>query len=143
VSGRWVRLDATNDNNSLFTAAGQPAISSDGTLSYTPAANASGTATVTLKATDDGGTEGGGADASAAKTFAITVKAVNGAPTEEVAAGGQCATSGTGGRINLTVGDVESAPGALALSATSSNQSLVPNSGLSAGSSGATRTRTI
>ena len=47
-------------------AGGQPAVAADGTLTYTPAADASGTATVTLRAVDDGGTADGGADMSAA-----------------------------------------------------------------------------
>jgi hypothetical protein len=42
-------------------------------LSFTPAAGASGTATVTVQAKDTGGTEGGGADTSAPQTFAITI----------------------------------------------------------------------
>jgi len=68
-----------NDNNSLFAA--QPAISPDGTLRYTPAANAHGAATVSVTLKDDGGTANGGVDTSAAQTFAITVNAVNDAPS--------------------------------------------------------------
>lgn len=56
---------------SLFSA--QPAISATGTLTYTPAIGQSGTATVTVKAKDNGGTAGGGSDTSAAQTFTITV----------------------------------------------------------------------
>ena len=37
--------------HSLFTAAGQPKISPDGTLTYTPAKDANGSATVSVKAT--------------------------------------------------------------------------------------------
>ncbi len=40
-------------NNSLFSA--QPAVSPDGTLTYTPAANESGSATVFVSLSDDGG----------------------------------------------------------------------------------------
>ena len=130
----------TNDNNSLFTSIGQPAISSDGTLTYTPAPDASGSAIVTVVLRDDGGPANGGVDNSAAQTFQITVTPVNDAPTVVVAAGGQC---GTSGQINLTVSDVESAASTLTLSATSSNQNLVPNSGLSVGGSGASRTLTV
>jgi VCBS repeat-containing protein len=142
-SSQKVSFKLTNDNNSLFTASGQPKISPGGTLTYTPAKDANGRATVTVKATDDGGTANGGVDTSAAQTFTITVNPVNDAPTVEVAAGGQCGTSGTSGQINLTVADVESAPGALTLSATSSNQNLVPNSGLSVDGSGANHTLTV
>src|SRR4029079_11785461 len=68
-----------NSNPNLFLVA--PAVSPAGTLTYTPAANVSGTAKVTLVATDTGGTANGGADTSAAVSFAITVTAVNDAPT--------------------------------------------------------------
>ena len=53
----------------------------DGTLTYTPAADANGTATVTIYAQDNGGTANGGVDTSAPQTFAINVTAVNDAPT--------------------------------------------------------------
>jgi hypothetical protein len=79
-STQKVSFDATNDKYSLFTATGQPAISSDGTLTYTPAKDANGNATVTVKATDDGGTQDGGVNASAAQTFKITVNPVNDNP---------------------------------------------------------------
>lgn len=79
-SGQQVSFEVTNDHDSLFTSAGQPAISSDGTLTYTPAADASGQATVSVKATDDGGTADGGVDTSDAQTFEITVNALNDEP---------------------------------------------------------------
>ena len=142
-ASQQVSFVVTNDNNSLFTSTGKPAISSEGTLTYTPAPDASGSATVTVVLRDDGGPANGGVDTSAAQTFQITVTPVNDAPTVAVAAGGQCGTNGTSGQINLTVADVESAPGSLTLSATSSNQNLVPNSGLSVGGSGANRTLAV
>jgi VCBS repeat-containing protein len=74
-----VTFTATNDNNPLFSV--QPAISSTGTLTYTPAANAFGSATVTLTLKDNGGTANGGADTSAPQTFLITVTPVNDAPS--------------------------------------------------------------
>jgi hypothetical protein len=74
-----VSFVVTNDNNALFSA--QPAVSSTGTLTYTPAANANGTATVSVYAQDDGGTANGGDDTSPTQTFTITVGAVNDAPS--------------------------------------------------------------
>ena len=63
-SGQTVSFIVTgNSNPSLFSAA--PAVSSSGTLTYTPAANAFGSATITLKAKDTGGTANGGVDESA------------------------------------------------------------------------------
>jgi hypothetical protein len=69
----------TNSNNLLFAV--QPAITVNGTLSFTPAANANGSATVTVQLHDNGGTSGGGVDTSAPQTFTINVTAVNDAPS--------------------------------------------------------------
>ena len=69
----------SNNNNSLFSV--QPSISPDGTLTYTPASNAHGSATVTVRLQDNGGTAGGGVDTSALQTFTITVLSVNDAPS--------------------------------------------------------------
>ena len=77
-AGQVVAFLVTNDNNSLFES--QPAIAPDGTLTFTPAANANGSAIVTVRARDDGGTAGGGTDTSAAQTFTIAVQAVNDPP---------------------------------------------------------------
>ena len=49
-------------------------------LTYTPATNASGTATITVVLKDNGGTANGGVDTSAPQTFMITVTGVNHAP---------------------------------------------------------------
>ena len=69
----------SNDNNALF--ASQPVIAPNGTLTYTPMANTSGSATVSVRIHDDGGTTDGGADTSAVQTFSITVNPGNDAPT--------------------------------------------------------------
>src|SRR5262249_18524713 len=68
----------SNNNSALFAM--QPAISPTGTLTYTPAANTNGSATVTVQLHDNGGTANGGIETSAAQTFPITVTAVNDAP---------------------------------------------------------------
>jgi hypothetical protein len=78
-SGQTVAFQVSNDNNALFSA--QPAISPAGVLTFTTAANAFGSATVTVTLSDDGGTANGGVDTSAAVTFTITVTAVNDPPT--------------------------------------------------------------
>ncbi|GIV96622.1 MAG: hypothetical protein KatS3mg057_1279 [Herpetosiphonaceae bacterium] len=69
----------SNDNNALFST--QPAIDSAGTLTFTPAANAYGSATVTVQLQDDGGTLNSGKDTSGQQTFTITVDEVNDPPT--------------------------------------------------------------
>jgi len=68
----------TNDNNELFTA--QPAISANGTLTYTPAPDASGSANVTVQLHDNGGIENDGQDTSPEQYFTITVEPVNDPP---------------------------------------------------------------
>src|SRR5262249_29566098 len=70
----------TNNTNSALFSAG-PAVSPTGVLTYTPAANANGNATITLKVTDSGGTANGGVDASPPQSFTITVTPVNDAPS--------------------------------------------------------------
>ena len=69
-SAQTLNFIVTNDNNALFSV--QPAIRR-GTLTYTPAANAFGSATVTVQIHDNGGTANGGVDTSAPQTFTITV----------------------------------------------------------------------
>src|SRR5215208_4469169 len=78
--GQTVDFQVTNDNNGLFAAGGQPSVTPNGTLTYTPAADKNGSATVTVKAKDSAGTENGGVDESGEQTFKINVAAVNDAP---------------------------------------------------------------
>jgi hypothetical protein len=70
----------TNNTNAALFAAG-PAVSATGELTYTPAANANGTATITLRLDDNGGTANGGVNQSGTQTFDITITAVNDAPS--------------------------------------------------------------
>jgi hypothetical protein len=67
-----------NTNPGLFAAA--PAVTATGDLSFTPAADANGTATLTLVLADNGGTANSGVDTSASQTFVVSVTAVNDAP---------------------------------------------------------------
>ena len=68
----------TNNNNPLFSV--QPAVSADGTLTYTPAGS-TGVATVSVRIHDNGGTANGGSDLSAVQTFTITITADTTGPT--------------------------------------------------------------
>ena len=73
-------VSVSNANAALFSV--QPAIDlATGDLSYTPAANANGSAVVTVSVTDNGGTANGGNNTSPAQTFTITVNPVNDAPS--------------------------------------------------------------
>src|SRR5207244_3543886 len=76
-TGQAVNFIVSNTNNALFSV--QPAVSPTGTLTYTSALNANGSATVTVQIHDDGGTSNG-VDTSLPQTFTITVTAVNDAP---------------------------------------------------------------
>ena len=69
--GQNLTFNVTADNYGIFAVA--PAISADGTLTFTPAAASSGSATVSVTLTDDGGTANGGDDTSSTKEFTITV----------------------------------------------------------------------
>ncbi len=70
-AAQTLAFTTTNTDTALFSA--QPAISATGTLTYTPAANAKGSTTVTVTLKDNGGTLNGGVDTSAAQSFMITV----------------------------------------------------------------------
>ena len=58
-----------------------PTITADGFLQFRPAPNDHGTATVTVRGRDNGGTANGGSDTSVPRTFTITVRSVGDAPT--------------------------------------------------------------
>jgi hypothetical protein len=60
-----------NDNPLLFAVA--PAISSNGTLTFTPATDKFGVAHVSFRVRDTGGVANGGVDTSAPQTVTITV----------------------------------------------------------------------
>jgi D-arabinose 5-phosphate isomerase GutQ len=70
-SGQAVNFIVTNNNNALFST--QPAVSPSGTLTYQSALNATGSATVSVRVHDNGGTANGGVDTSGIQTFTITV----------------------------------------------------------------------
>ncbi len=69
-------LTSTN-NDALFAVT--PSVAPNGALTYTPAAGATGSVTVTVKLRDNGGTANGGVDTSASQTFTINLTPV--APT--------------------------------------------------------------
>jgi len=107
-----------NTNAPLFAAA--PAVAANGSLTFTPAADASGTATISLRARDTGGTANGGVDASAVQTFTITVSAVNDAPVAS-GASGSVAQGAAPGTPVVTVGATDVDGPALAYAITAGN----------------------
>jgi len=70
-AGQALNFIVSNNNTGLFSV--QPAIAANGTLTYTPAAGATGSATVTVQLHDNGGTANGGVDTSAAQALTITI----------------------------------------------------------------------
>jgi hypothetical protein len=71
-AGQVLNFIVTSDNSGLFDV--QPTVQPDGTLKFTPAAGSAGSATVTVRLHDSGGSVGGGEDTSAPQTFSITVR---------------------------------------------------------------------
>ncbi len=117
----------TNNNNSLFST--QPSVSPDGTLTYTPAADMNGSATVTLYVTDDGGIANDSVDTSAAQTFTITVTAVNDAPSftkgdNQTVLEDAAAQTVTGWATAISTGPSDESGQTLSFNVTNNNNSL-------------------
>ena len=126
-NGQTVTFLVNNDNNSLFSV--QPAIAEDGTLSYTPAPNANGAATVEIALQDNGGIENGGIDTSATQTFLISVVAVNDAPSfakgaNETAAEDSGAQTGNGWATDISAGPADEIGQTVSFAVTNDNSDL-------------------
>lgn len=104
-------------------------------LSITPAANQNGTATITVSVSDG--------NLTATDTLALTVTAVNDAPTISDIPNRGTPTGTSTGAIAFTIGDVDTALTGLTVTAASDNQTLVPDANLLLGGSGASRTLTV
>lgn len=103
-------------------------------IAVTAASGLTGTATVTLTVTD-------GEALTASSSFMVVVTAANTRPTLTALQGFQIVSPGqTPSAVSFTVGDAETAVGALRVVATSSNTGLVPNANLTLGGSGGSRT---
>ncbi|HYT89992.1 MAG TPA: DUF4214 domain-containing protein, partial [Gemmataceae bacterium] len=75
-----VTFQVVGDSNPALFAA-PPFVDQAGNLFFTPAANANGSAVITVQMLDDGGTANGGANLTAPQTFTIFVVPVNDAPS--------------------------------------------------------------
>ena len=105
-------------------------------LVYAPGANFNGSDSFTFKAND-------GELDSAPATVLITVTPVNDAPTISEILDQTTPKRTPIGPIEFTVGDVDNAADVLSVSATSDNPTLVPDSNIVLGGSGANRTVTV
>lgn len=106
-----------------------------GSLRLAPAANASGTAVITVTV-DDGQSENN----TTSRQFTVIVEPVNDSPTISNLPDQSIDQNETTSTLAFTVGDAESPAGTLTLAASSSDQTLVPNSNIVLGGSGANRT---
>ena len=77
-TAQTVSFNVVADNSALFST--QPAVAPSGTLTFTAAAHATGSTTISVTPQDDGGTAGGGINTAAAQTFTITIR-LNTAPS--------------------------------------------------------------
>ncbi len=105
------------------------------TVTVTPAANLAGSTTIRITVSDG--------VASAFDEFVLGFPAVNDAPTISNIISQTFSEDTSTGAIGFTVGDVETAPGSLTLTGTSSNTALVPVANIDFGGSGAARTVTV
>lgn len=91
-SGQTVSFIVTT-SSTIFSVA--PAVSANGTLTFTTAPDANGTANISVRIVDDGGTANGGVNQSALQNFTITLNALNDAPVVGGAFSGPIADTAT------------------------------------------------
>ncbi|MFZ4596123.1 MAG: tandem-95 repeat protein, partial [Verrucomicrobiaceae bacterium] len=94
-SSQTVSFTVTNSNNALFGV--QPTMDASGTLTFTSAADAHGSATVSVVAVDSGGIDNGGVNTSAAQTFTLSIGPVNDAPI--------ITSNGGGGTASISIAE--------------------------------------
>ena len=133
-----LNLTATSSNTALVPNANITLGGSGSarTVLVTPVANASGTTTITLTVTDANGL-------TATDTFTVTVNATNDNPTISAVADVTTNINTQAGPLNVTIADQETAAGSLTLSATSNNQAVVADNGITLGGSAGARTVTV
>ncbi len=137
-------IDTPTDNLTVSVTSSNQGLLPDGnlvvggsgatrSLSFTPALNAFGTATLTVTVQDgDGG--------MITEDFKVTVNSVNDLPVIGPISNVVTDEDTPSGAVPFTVSDVETAAGALTLSAVSSNQAVVPVTGITFGGSDGART---
>ncbi len=134
-----ITITATSSSPAVVSA---PVVSytrpaTTGSLVLNPVANASGTATITVRVTD-----GATSNNVTVRTFTVTVTAANDLPSiGDVPA--QMTLEDVPVTVAFTVSDVETAANSLTLNAMSFNEEVVGNSGFTFGGTGNNRTLTI
>jgi VCBS repeat-containing protein len=128
-----VDLDALTTELVSNVSNGTLTLNANGSFSYVPDADFSGSDSFTYNATDS-------LLDSNVVTVSITVDAVNDAPTISDVADQSTNEDTATGAIGITVGDVDNAAAGLVVTASSSNQALVTDANLVLGGSGTGRT---
>ncbi len=137
-AGQAVTFTISGNTNSAIFAI-QPTVSSNGTLTFTPAPGASGLSTITIVAQDNGGTAGGGVDVSAPQSFTITV--LNNSPPTITPINDINVNENAGPQVvNLTGITAGGEAQTLSVTATSSNPAFIPNPSISYTSANTTGT---
>jgi hypothetical protein len=128
-------ITATSGNQTLVPNANLVlgGVGANRTLKITPALNQFGSALITVTVTD-------GDTLTATDTFTLTVNSVNDLPTISDIPNTTINEDNATGDLAFTVGDVETAVDSLIISATSNNQTIVPNANITLGGSGTNRT---
>src|SRR5207249_3544804 len=128
VTGHSSNQGLVPDGNIVFGGSGP-----NRTLTLMPAANQSGTATITITVADPDG-------ASASRSFVLTVNSVNDLPRISQFADQVTAENTPTAAVPFTVGDVETPAEGLRLIGGSSNTNLVPNENIVFGGVGPDQT---
>ncbi|MSR77905.1 MAG: hypothetical protein EXS63_06760 [Candidatus Omnitrophica bacterium] len=137
TNANLLSLSAVSSNTSLIDSTGITFGGSGAsrTITLKPKADQSGSAQITVSVSD-------GVNISD-RTFALTVNPINDAPTISTISDVTIRAGVSGGAISLTVADLETFAGSLAVTGSSSNSAVVDQAGIVFGGSGANRTLTI
>ncbi|NOS68618.1 MAG: hypothetical protein HOP33_01630 [Verrucomicrobia bacterium] len=112
----------TTTNTAFFTT--QPAITTNGLLSFKTATNVFGTNYLTVRLTDSGDSLNGGTNGSAPQALEIVVTGVNDAPTMTVAATATINEDSGSNNVSFTVADVDTTITNVTVTVTSANTNL-------------------
>ncbi|CAN5476189.1 hypothetical protein BH23BAC1_BH23BAC1_35040 [soil metagenome] len=143
-AGQTLTVTATSDNVDLIP---NPTVTytspnATGTLTFTPVANAFGTANITVTVTDSGPGTAPNVN-TFSQTFTVVVNPVNDPPTISEIPDQETEEGVAVGPINFTIGDVDNNINELVVTAASDNLTLVPNASIALGGTGANRTITV
>ena len=133
-------ISATSSDTSLIP---NPTVSyaspnTTGSLTFTPVTDANGTATITVTVND-----GQSANSTTTRSFAVTVTAVNSAPTITAIPAQTIVSGGSSAPLSFTIADTETVAASLTLTAVSSAPSIIPLTNIVFSGTGSNRTVTV